>query len=67
MAKYELNPLPNDKILDVAGLKAFADAGLTVATVTISLNDRVENNVRKCLTAFSSFPFQCFQMPSLGS
>ena len=42
-----LNPLPNNKILDVTKLKAFADAKLNFDKITISLLDRVENTVGK--------------------
>ena len=40
-----LNPLPNDKILGMTKLKAFADDKLNVAKMMISLLDRVENTV----------------------
>ena len=50
----------NDKILDEAKLKAFADNKLNVAQMMISLFDRVEKRCgkrRKCwLPAFSPFP-----------
>ena len=39
--------IPNDKILDVTKLKAFADDKLNVAKMTIFLYDRVENTVGK--------------------
>ena len=42
-----VNPLPNNKILDVTKLKAFADDKLNVAKMTISLLDTVENTVGK--------------------
>ena len=65
------NPLPNDKILDVTKLKAFADDKLNVATMMFSLYDRVENTAGKGENAgnqhFLLFP-QCFPKPSsLGS
>ena len=41
------NPLPNDKILDVTNLKAFADNISNVTKVATSLYDRVENTVEK--------------------
>ena len=41
------NSLPEDKILDVTKLKAFADNKLTVAKMMISLFDRVENAAGK--------------------
>ena len=57
--KKSVNPLPNDKFLDMTKLKAFADDKLNVAKMTISLCGRLENTVgkrRKCwLPAFSSF------------
>ena len=39
------NPLPNDKILYMTKLKAFADDKLNVAKMTITSCDRVENTV----------------------
>ena len=42
-----LNPLPNDKILEMTKLKAFADDKLNVAKMTISLFGRVENPMGK--------------------
>ena len=44
---WRVNPLPNDKILDVTELEAFADDILTIAKMMISLFDREENNVGK--------------------
>ena len=44
---YKVNPLPNDKILHMTKLKAFADDKLNYARVMISLLDRVENTVGK--------------------
>ena len=66
-----INPLPNDKFLDMSKLKVFADDILNVAKMTISLCDRVENTVGKGESAgyqhFLLF-LQCFPMPSsLGS
>ena len=68
---YPINPLPNNKILDMTKLKAFADDKLKVAKMTISLFDGVENAVGKGENAgyqhFLLFP-QCFLKPSyLGS
>ena len=40
---YFLYPLPNDKILDLTKLKAFADDNLKVAYMKIFLFDGVEN------------------------
>ena len=37
------NPLPNDQILDMTKLKAFADDKLNVDKMTTSLIDREEN------------------------
>ena len=58
------NPITNDKMTK---LKAFADYKLTVAKMTISLSDRVENAGRKEENAgyqhFLLFP-QCFPKPS---
>ena len=55
-----INPLPNDKILDVTKLKALADDKLNVTKMKISLCDRAENTVgkgKKCwLPAFPPFP-----------
>ena len=41
------NSLPNDKILDMTELTAFADDKLHVAEMKISLYNRVENTVGK--------------------
>ena len=58
------NPLPNDRILDVTKLKAFADDKLNVAKMMIYLLKWVENTVGKGENAgymhFLLFP-QCFQ------
>ena len=43
-----LNPLPNNKVLDLMKLKAFSDEKLNVAKMMISLFDRLQ--------AFSPFP-----------
>ena len=60
-------PLPNDKILDVTKLKAFADNQLNIVKMTISRYDRVENIVGKGENAgyqhFLLFP-PCFTKPS---
>ena len=66
-----LNPFPNDKIFDVTILKTVSDDKFSVAKMTISIFDRVENTVRKGENAayqhFLLFP-QCFSKPaSLGS
>ena len=62
-----IKPLPNEKILDVTILKAFADNELNLAEMTISLFDRAENTVGKGENAgyqhFLLFP-QCFPKPS---
>ena len=42
-----LNSLPNDKIVEVTKLKAFADDKLNIAKMMNSLFDRVENTVGK--------------------
>ena len=58
--------LPNNKILNMTKLKAFADVKLHFAKMTISLFDRVVNTVVKGENAgyqhFLLFP-QCFPMP----
>ena len=55
-----VNSLPSDKIVHRTKLKAFADNKLNIAKMTISLYDRVENNVVKGenagLPVFSPFP-----------
>ena len=52
--------LPNERILDVTKLKAFADDNLNITTITISLYHTVEGHCgkrRKCwLPAFSPSP-----------
>ena len=63
------NPLPNDNILDVTKLKAFADDKLNVARMMISLLDRIENTVGKGEKAdYQHFLLllQCFPKPFLG-
>ena len=67
----QINLLPNDKILNMTKLKAFADNQLNIARMMISLLDRVENTVGKEENAgyqhFLLF-LQCFLKPSsLGS
>ena len=42
-----INHLPNNKILDVTKLKAFADDKLNFAKIMLSLFDKVENTVGK--------------------
>ena len=58
--------LPDNKILDVTKLKAFADDKSNVAKMTISHFDRVENTVEKGENAgdqhFHLLP-QCFPKP----
>ena len=66
-----INPLTNNKFLDLTKLKAFADDKLNISKMTISLCDRVENTVEKkkmlVTSIFLLFP-QCFPKPSsLGS
>ena len=65
------NPLPYDKFLDMAKLKAYADDKLNVAKMTTFLCGRLENTVGKEENAgyqhFLLFS-QCFPNPSsLGS
>ena len=54
------NPLPEDRILDLSKLKAFADNKLKMIQMAKFVPDTIENIVgkrRKCwLPAFSSFP-----------
>ena len=55
---------PNNKILDVTKLKAFADDKSNVAEMKISLNDRVANTVGKgenAGTSIFSFSHSVFQ------
>ena len=62
-----LNPIPNDKILDMTKLKAFADNKLNFAKMEISFCDRVENTIGKGENAgyqhFLLF-LHCFSKPS---
>ena len=44
---YEINPIPNNKILDMTKLKAIADDKLNIAEMTVSLFHRTENIVEK--------------------
>ena len=62
---FPINALPNDNILDMTKLKAFADDKLNVDKMTISLLDRVENTEGKGASYqhFLLFP-RCFPMPS---
>ena len=46
-SKPPFNSVPNNKMLDITKLKAFADDKLNIAKMTISLYDRVENTVGK--------------------
>ena len=66
-----LNPFPNDKILDMTKLKAFADDKLNIDKMTVSVLDRVENTEGKGENAgYQDFLLysQCFPRPSsLGS
>ena len=59
----QIDPLRNDKILDVTKLKALADDKLNVTKMTISLCGRVENALVKGENAsyqhFLLFP-KCF-------
>ena len=73
MSKYiYVNSLPNNKILDLTKLKAYADDKINLAQMMISVfDDRVENIVGKGENAgyqhFHLFS-QCFQKASfLGS
>ena len=64
MALLLINPLPNDKILDMAKFKAFIDNKSKVAKMKISLFDSIENTVGKGENAGLLFP-QCSPKPSL--
>ena len=68
-SKRGLNPLPDDKILDMTKLKGFADDKLNIDKMTFSLVDGVENTEGKGENVgyqhFLLFP-QCFPQPSLG-
>ena len=66
-----LHPLPDDKILPLSKLRAFADDNFSVAQIAKFFFNRVENIVEKGENAgfqhFLLFP-QCFQEASfLGS
>ena len=61
---HSVNPLPNDKILNVTKLKAFADVKFIIAQVIIFLFNTIENIVGKGEN--DSFQYlllflQCFQ------
>ena len=59
-----MNPLPNDKSLDMTKLKAFAYHKLKVAKLMIFLFDRVENTVGKgemLVSSIFSFSQSVFQ------
>ena len=61
---YIVNPLPNNKILDVTKLKAFADDKLNIDEMMISLFDRVETLREKeemLITSIFSFSHSVFQ------
>ena len=64
ISRRMLNSLPNDKILDMTKLKAFADDKINVAQIMISVFDWVEDIVGQGENAsnqhFLLFP-QCFQ------
>ena len=57
------NPLPNDKILDLSKLKAFADDKINVTQKFNFVFERIENIVGKGENA--GFP-QCFQKASFS-
>ena len=66
---FWFKPLPNDKILDMTKLKAFADDKINVPQIMISVFDRVEDIVGKGENAghqhFLLFP-QGFQKTSFS-
>ena len=63
--RSHFNSSPNDKVLDLPKLKAFADDKLNVSLNVKVVLYRIENIVGKekkfWLPAFSSFLPQCFQ------
>ena len=65
------NLLPNDQILDMTKLKAFADNKLNIDKMTIFLLDRVENTEGKQENAgyqhFLLYPQSFLKLSSLGS
>ena len=61
--EFWFNPLPNNKILDMTKLKAFANNKLNFAKMVISLFHRVENTGGKGKNAFQ----KCFPKSSLRS
>ena len=68
--KCTLNPLPNDKILDMSKLKTFADNNLNVnqkSKFALGREENVGNGENAGYQHFLLFP-QCFQKAfSLGS
>ena len=59
-----LNSLPNDKILGMAELKAFAVDKLNVAKMMFALFDRVQNTLEEekmLVTSIFSFSHSVFQ------
>ena len=63
-----LNPLPNNKIVDVTKLKAFADNKLNVDKMTFSLFDEKKTllEIEKMLvTSIFSLSHSVFQSPLL--
>ena len=65
MLETGLNSLPNDKILDVTKLKAFADDKINLAQMMISVIPIVENMVGKgakmLVTSIFSFSHNVFK------
>ena len=70
LMKCTLNPLPNDKILDMSKLKTFADNNLNVnqkSKFALGREENVGNGENAGYQHFLLFP-QCFQKAfSLGS
>ena len=64
LKSYPFNSLPNNNILDLSKLKAFADDKIQLTKIMIFVFDRIENIVGKGENAgyphFLLFP-QCFQ------
>ena len=68
---HAINPLPNNKILAMTKLKAFAEEKLNVAKMMISIFDRSENIVGKGENAgyrrFLLYPQCCQKLSVLRS
>ena len=64
LCKEDFNSVPNNKILDLSKLRAFADNKIRLARMMVFVFDRIENIMEKGENAgyqyFLLFP-QCFQ------